>query len=550
MNRRPRDEALRWRVVWRIGIIVALAAVALAGCASDAGLAAPTATAIRVAPSPTLAPPTPSPSPIPPTATPNSMVPFAAPPLEPRGYATLMIPSAVSYLDDLTDAPRYQISASFDPSGMMLRGKERVRGVNRSSGPLDEVYFRLYPSAGRLYGPARLELLRVTDGNGNPLAWATEDDPSVVRVDLLDRWEPGEELTLGLEWQAAIPVEGDRPWTREQGYGIFRRAKEMVILAEWFPMLAVYENGGWRLDAVPNWGDPVYGEIAFYEVWFTTPEAYAVIATGSEVATARAGGNVTRAFRSGPARDFFVALSPSLTVATAKVGDVTVRSYAYPQHAAWGEEALAAAKDALGVFNRRFGSYPYRELDVVEAPLIGLLGMEYPGVVLISDALYNAAEKWRLDITVAHEVAHQWWYSVVGNDILREPWLDEALATFSSGVYVQDVMGAEAFRSQYNQWWVARYEAGERNGTVGAVTWPVGRFRSSWDYVTTVYYKGAIAFQMLRREIGDDALFDTLRCHYERSRFKVAQGQGLLDLLEQEAGRDLDAFFREWFFSE
>lgn len=534
------------RVVRRLCAVAVLVAFVLAGCAPQADNDTPVASSTRGKPGATFVAPTPSPTTAP---TPNPAVPFAAPPLEPRGHASVMLPSAVASLEGLQDAPRYQIAATFDPGAMTLHGTERVRVVNRTGVALGEVYFRLYPNAGRLYGPAQMQLLRVADDSGKTLAWESEGDPSVVRVPLTSPWEPGGVQTLALEWQATIPVEGEQPWTREQGYGIFREAKGVVILAGWFPMLAVHEGGDWRLDPVPEWGDPVYSEVAFYEVWFTAPEPYAVIATGSEVAAARTADTVTHAFRSGPARDFFVALSDDLDVTVARVGDVTVRSFAYPGHAASGAEALATAKDALGVFNARFGPYPYRELDVVETPLIGLLGMEYPGVVLISDALYTPAEKWRLAITVAHEIAHQWWYGVVGNDILGEPWLDEALATFSSGVYVQDVMGAAAFRSQYDQW-VARYETGERNGTVGAVTWPVGRFRSGWDYVTTVYYKGAIALQTLRLEIGDVAFFGALRRHYERSRFKVARGQDLLDLLEQAAGRDLDAFYRQWFAGE
>jgi len=534
---------LRWAA--GLALVALVAALALGACHPTP---APTATP-PTAPSRT-ATPSPAPSPTPsPTATPTSPAPFASLPLEPQGHARVLVPSAAPYLEGLQDAPRYQIAASFDPATMSLRGSERVRVVNRSGRALSEVYFRLYPSAGRLYGPARMELGRVTDDWGRPLDWAEGADASVVRVALPDAWRPGEALMLYLEWRADIPVEGEQPWTREQGYGIFRQAKGLTLLAEWFPMLAVYEGEGWRLDAVPDWGDPVYSEIAFYEVWFTAPEGYTVIATGSEVASQASAHGVTHAFLSGPARDFFVALSPSLKVASARVGDISLRSYAYPEHGAAGAEALAAGKDALGVFNARFGAYLYRELDIVEAPLIGLLGMEYPGVVLVSHALHTPAEKWRLDVTTAHEIAHQWWYGVVGNDILREPWLDEALATFSSGVYVQDIMGGEAFRSQYAQW-VERYETGQRNGTVGAVTWPVGRFRSSWDYVTTVYYKGAIALQTLRAEIGDDAFFRALRRYYERSRFQVARGQGLLDLLEEEAGRDLDAFFRQWFFSE
>ncbi len=90
---------------------------------------------------------------------------------------------------------------------------------------------------------------------------------------------------------------------------------------------------------------------------------------------------------------------------------------------------------ALEIYNQQFGAYPYKELDVVEGPMRNALGVEYPGIVMIGASLYKAPEKPDFEITVAHEVAHQWWYNVVGNDVFDEPWLDEALATYSSDVY-------------------------------------------------------------------------------------------------------------------
>ena len=55
------------------------------------------------------------------------------------------------------------------------------------------------------------------------------------------------------------------------------------------------------------------------------------------------------------------------------------------------------------------------ELEVVQGAMTTFLGMEYPGVVLIEQELYENNGR-GLETTVAHEVAHQWWYSLVGND--------------------------------------------------------------------------------------------------------------------------------------
>lgn len=460
-----------------------------------------------------------------------------------------MIPSAVQYLEGLEDAPRYQIAASFDPDTLTLRGTQRVRMVNRWGQTLGHAYFRLYPNAKSLYGPARMDLLSVTDDVGQPLQWEQEADASIVRVELPGGWQPGEALLLNLTWTAQIPTDETRSWTRSDGYGLFRKAKGLTVLAEWFPMLAVYEEDGWRLDRVPAWGDPVYSEIAFYEVWITAPKQYAVITTGMQVSVSESGDSATRRFLSGPARDFFLAFSPELWVNSTTVGDTIVRSYAFLEHASGGSTALASSADALSLFSGRFGVYPYRELEVLEAPLIGLLGMEYPGVILLANTIYTPDQRWRLDITAAHEVAHQWWYGIVGNDILLEPWLDEALATWSSGLYVEMVNGRPEFVVQYDGW-LERYATGQNTGTVGAVVWPLERFRNGSEYVTTTYYKGAIALYILRKEIGDSAFFSALRSYYEEFRFRQATGQRLLELFERESGRDLDAFWREWLFSE
>src|SRR5207248_3238311 len=111
-----------------------------------------------------------------------------------------------------------------------------------------------------------------------------------------------------------------------------------------------------------------------------------------------------------------------------------------------GEAALDFAAAALRVFEARFGPYPYRYLDVVEAPIVGGAGgVEFSGLVTVASMFYRppsadtsvigklmagmgGAQGSILEFTVAHEVAHQYWHGLVGSDSRQEPYLDESLA--------------------------------------------------------------------------------------------------------------------------
>jgi len=84
---------------------------------------------------------------------------------------------------------------------------------------------------------------------------------------------------------------------------------------------------------------------------------------------------------------------------------------------------------------------PFNEFDIIQSPVQYALGVEYPGLVLINAAMYSPINQYhdRLETTIAHEVAHQWWYSMVGNDVVAYPWMDEALTSYSSLVYLREV---------------------------------------------------------------------------------------------------------------
>jgi aminopeptidase N len=183
-----------------------------------------------------------------------------------------------------------------------------------------------------------------------------------------------------------------------------------------------------------------YHDASLYDVTLTAPDGLIVVATGTSISEVDNGdGTTTRRLVGGPMRDFNIVASGGYQSASKQVGDVSVNSYFSAEDAAGGTQALDWAATALQTFERKFGPYPYRELDIA-ATSTSAGGIEYPGMVVIAGRLFDdMSSRAFFEAATVHEVAHQWWYDVVGNDQVNQPWLDEGLAQYSTYLYYRDV---------------------------------------------------------------------------------------------------------------
>jgi len=173
-------------------------------------------------------------------------------------------------------------------------------------------------------------------------------------------------------------------------------------------------------------------------------------------------------------------------------------------------------------------------------------GVEYPGLIMIGADLYTGDSVLDvLPVAVAHEVAHQWWYGVVGNDVLQSPWQDEGLTTFSSTLYFEENVPPfyEGLLNYYRQR-LEDYLAAEGDEPIAQ---PVGAFRGRGSaYGAIVYTKGALFFEELRHEIGDDAFFGALQAYYADNAYRLTDPPELLNAFEATCACDLEAFYEEW----
>jgi hypothetical protein len=456
-----------------------------------------------------------------------------------------MQPAAQEHLKSLGDLTRFTIQVSVDTAGHTLQGHSRVVYTNTENVSLDSLFFRLLPNGGSSYGGGSLSVSRTTQ-DGQPVETSLSLSDSVIEARLADPLEPGEHAQIEMDFAGAVPHRSS-----EMGYGFFNQFEGSMALAGWYPMLAVYDESGWNLDPVSSIGDSVYADMAFYQVELTTQPGLVVIATGVEVDRRQVENGDRITFASGPVREFTLVLSDRLQVASETVQDTRVNSYFLPDHAGPGQDALEVAVNSVKTYNRLFGPYPYAELDVVDLYMNYAAGVEFPGIVLIGTSLYEDPRQPFFTIVVSHEVAHQWWYNLVGNDVYDHPWLDEALATYSSALYYEQVQGPRAYQANIDAFQEV-YDNLLAENEDDLVSASLGYYeqKGGQGYGSVVYRKGALFFHLLRQEIGDEAFFEAMQAYFSTYRYQIARPDDLLGIIEAAAGRPLNEFFDAWLYTK
>ena len=246
-------------------------------------------------------------------------------------------------------------------------------------------------------------------------------------------------------------------------------------------------------------------------------------------------------------------ISPDFNLASQQVDGTQVNSYYLSRDISGGQKALQIASKALQEYNGQFGPYPYRELDVVEAPLQDALGVEYPGIILAASSVYSAPSNDTFTTVMAHEVGHQWWYNVVGNNVLQDPWLDEGLTTYTSMLYYevdQGQAGYQGITSYYQQKYAAYLEKNPDDLITASVAHFEAEPGGAAAYSMIVYTKAALFFKALRENIGDKAFFQALQSYYKTDKYQVAVPQDLLGEFEKASGRKLGDFYQKWLYTK
>ncbi|WP_105968647.1 M1 family metallopeptidase [Streptomyces geranii] len=312
------------------------------------------------------------------------------------------------------DRLRYDVSLRADADGSRWTGRQRVSFRNASDRPLREVYVRLWGNGEDGCGtPGKPSPIRVSKVGGGTAGGLTVNC-TALRIGLPKPLARGARTAVAFDVSVTVPARNNR-FGRE---GAFR------FLGNALPVLAVHDAKGWHLDPYVSTGESFYSLASEFRVRLDHPSALKVPATGRT--WTRPGGHGRTITRSVAhrVRDFAWAAGPFRTATETSPGGVRVKSYWSPGTSAGGvrlnrRDGVAA----VDRFGKEFGRYPYGEIDLVMTSGFGG-GREYPGLVFLGTTEEGSA--------VVHEIAHQWWYGIVGNDEYASPWLDESFAQYAN----------------------------------------------------------------------------------------------------------------------
>ena len=456
-------------------------------------------------------------------------------------FSAGLINSEQQILTALSGASVYHIDFHISDDFHSLAGWEEVHYTNREDLPLTEIYFQLFPNAAG--GKTTITSLSV---NGQDVEPVYEFLDSALLVALPNPLEPNASIDIRMDFavELALQMEGN--------YGLFGYFDDVLVLDGFYPVIPVYDDEGWNVQFPPANADTSYFDASFYLVRVTAPTNLTIAATGREIERKQEEDNQIIEYAAGPARDFYMAASEHYIMASQRQGETFINIYAREWNERGAETALQFAKDAIESFTERFGPYPYTEFDVLATPMLAL-GIEYPGIVGVVSPAFDPNEilaglpyPIMLESVIAHEVAHQWFYNVIGNDQIDEPWLDEALAQYATWLYYVDTY-REANAQGYLRSWESRWELVDRSEI------PVGLAAATYEgseYSAIIYGRGPLFVQALAEEMGQAAFDEFLKTYYQTHKWEIATTDSLKHTAEIQCGCDLTPLFDAWVYPQ
>jgi len=466
-------------------------------------------------------------------------------------------------------APHLELAATLDDGQHVLTGTTTWQYTNPTRAPMTAVHFllsanfdeapnpRLSAAANaagfyNAWEPSRTDVLAARDAAGTPLPFHFQAAQPVTQtfnlqhvylvVDLPTPLLPGETAVLSLDFRTLVPhrrgdqghFNGDTTWR----FG-------------WFPQPRHLDGEAWS-DAL------VYTGFTHTTTLVLPAGKRGIV--GAERAAQT--GREVHAEATMPVRSVPLVVSGRLREATRSIAGIDVSVYTYRDLAIWdtsageAKEKLDQLEKILFFLQNTVGPYRLRRLDIVESPTTSV-AMAADGLVLLADAFFIYNRIWAAwnfwgpigEVTLAHEVAHQWFGVGLGVDFDADNWLSEGFAQLLSLWYGESRFGAGGNDAVKSNWFVnwamasangtslpsnqlehmilPNYQDHVRFGLEEPLIAPQRRLRHVEESVYRLYDKGYLGSRAMLSLLGPACTVQTLRILYSS---KVGQVVTVEDL--------------------
>jgi uncharacterized iron-regulated protein len=284
---------------------------------------------------------------------------------------------------------------------------------------------------------------------------------------------------------------------------------------------------------------PQQEELCHYQLHLTLPDSFDAISESDTIMIEKHKQLKTYHFLlSHPVAQISIVASDRFVIRHQKYKDITLSTYLFSKDANLSKRYLEKSQAFIQKYEKEIGTFAYKRFSVVENMF--QTGYSMPTFTLIGSAIIN--KPFVLDHALGHEIAHQWFGNAVFNDFQKGNWI-EGLTTYLSDHAYQGLK-----RYLYRKEILHNYALYvDENHSM-----PLSAFKSSSNKTTQAigYGKGAMAFHMLAKMVGEKSFFTILKDFYHQYRFKKTSYHDIETLFLQKSQKDLRPLFHFLFEEE
>ena len=426
-------------------------------------------------------------------------------------------------------ADKYEMNIDFDNTKHIIKGSAHITITNKTNTSLDEIHIRNYTAN---ITDSKFTNFKISDKKIK--THTDEKDKSIILVPLNKKLKPDKTITVSLEFETTIPKRQDK-----FGYAVFE-GKEIYNLSTCFPTLSLFDGKTWYDHPyIESFGESNVSHLSNYSVVVTTPKGFSVIATGNEIVD----GNNTK-IEGKNLRELALVISNSFK-SLSRVSNKTKVNYHYlnfENNEEFSNAILETSYNSFKFFNDYFGEYIHSEIDVVHTFMES--AMEYSGLVMLGYPDASKDDIKYLDKAskehgflpaqqsrVAHEIAHQWFYSAVGNDPFLEPWLDEGVAEYCEDVLWQNTLRNTEEKEKFNHFIKDYIKQVTKDSYI--INKGYLNYTEDNNYSMYVYEGGKLFLYELSETLGEEDFQHALREYYNTYKNKISTTKDFLKIIKK-----------------
>lgn len=447
----------------------------------------------------------------------------------------------------------YTIDISYDEATHIVSAVQVVDYINNTENSLTFIKFHIYVNAfrqGATINPVTSANASKTYPNGvsysnfemnsikvdtTAVAYNIEGlDDNILNVPLSTELFPGERVSISMVYKITLPNSKHR-----LGY-----TSNTVNLGNFYPIACHYTEGGFLTDPYYSNGDPFITDMANYTVSVLAPVNYVVASSGDRQPSQDINSMTRHSFIGKVIRDFAIVMSTKFNKLSQTVGDTTVEYYFYSDRTP--NDSLIAAADSIKTFSNMIATYPYKTYTVVETDFC-YAGMEYPMLSMIA----SGQTKVNQETAIIHETAHQWWYGLVGNDQIRNSWMDEGLAEYYTMNFYRvnteyNINAKVEMTKSYKSYALYIDVLTNYANAIDISFRQSNLYRSENEYILMSYLKGMLLFDSLKQTLGEEKFDRAIKKYYSEGKLKINSVEQMISSFERGSGIKLENFFNTW----